>query len=105
MARTLTFIVILLVAGCSPADLLKLGGGPNVAANGQAGKENRQAVISIEAAPKTAAPRQVVTTERVETIVHNNEAPAWIWILVIVGWILPSPSEIGRWASGLFRKR
>lgn len=35
-----------------------------------------------------------IRTERVETIVNNERVPAWIWLLVVAGWLLDSPQRI-----------
>ena len=96
------------LAGCGgPLDLIT-GGGPNVAANVQAGAENMQGVRTSQDSTQDAeAGRDVrqtqdsntrVRTERVETqtIIQNERVPPWIWLLVIAGWLLDSPT---RWFS------
>ncbi|TDX18260.1 bacteriophage spanin2 family protein [Rhodovulum visakhapatnamense] len=91
----------LLLAGCGglPVPL-----GPNVAANVQAGAENVQG-LKVENAPSIVRPRareirqeqseNRVRADRVETVIVN-EIPAWIVLVALIGWIAPSPQEIGR---------
>jgi len=107
---------ILLMAGCSGSPLsLLTGGGPNVAANVQAGKTNSQTVGTTNVTeqklvrPKARNIRQTadnnkVRSDSVETVVVN-EVPVWVVLLLILGWLLPSPNEIGRWIRSLFVKK
>jgi len=102
--RLITAAALILMTGCSSLPLSVLGGGgPNVAANTQIGKENRQAVISAETG--STAGRDIVTktvdAQQVENVnVVNERVPIWIIIALVVGWLAPSPSEIGR---GIYR--
>lgn len=85
----------LFLSSCSGLPL-KLGG-PNVAANTQIGKENRQA--TVEVGDKIA--RDVVTKQvdagTIENVTLNNQdIPPWVLIVALIGWLAPSPSEIGR---------
>lgn len=116
LARTL--ILCLLLAGCGGPLNMLTGGGPNVAANVQAGAENRQAV-TVGASEET---RQTITrpeartieqstgptqvrTERVETFVVHNAVPAWIWLLMAVAWVLDSPLRWPGQIAGVIRRR
>ncbi|RAP39533.1 hypothetical protein BYZ73_20060, partial [Rhodovulum viride] len=75
-----------------------------LAANVQAGAENVQGV-KVENAPSIVRPRareirqeqseNRLRADRVETVVVN-ELPAWIVLIALIGWIAPSPGEIGR---------
>ena len=106
MANRLTIaaIMLFLMTGCSSLPLGFLGGGgPNVAANTQIGREKNQPLLSVEAGTK--AERDVVTktveAQQVENVnVVNERVPIWIIIALVVGWLAPSPSEIGR---GIYR--
>jgi len=91
------------------------GGGPNVAANTQAGKTNNQTVGTTTITeqklvrPKARDIKQTsdtnkVSADRVETVVVN-EVPAWVILLLILGWLFPSPGEIARWIRSLFKKK
>ena len=96
-----------LLTGCGKGPLSVLtGGGPNVAADVQAGKENSQAVVSQTT--RNEAGRDVntaqVQAEEVKEVVIQ-EVPPWAVLLLILGWLLPSPNEIGRWIRSLFTRK
>jgi len=87
--------------------LLPFGGstGPTVNSNAQIGKENRQSVLSVETSEEVSAGRDVVQTEivkevetgRVENLdIINTNIPPWVMLLLILGWLLPTPTEIAR---------
>lgn len=95
-----------LLVGCGKGPLsLLTGGGPNVAANVQAGKENSQAVVSQTT--RNEAGRDVNTAQvQADTAeVTIQETPPWVVLLLILGWLLPSPNEIGRWITSLFTRK
>ena len=85
------------------------GGGTNVAANTQVGKENRQQVSLQE--NRTEAGRDIITTTRqveaatVESVIINNakEIPLWMWLLAFIGWILPTPQQMALVTYNAFR--
>lgn len=94
------------LTGCGKGPLsLLTGGGPNVAANVQAGKENSQAVVSQTT--RNEAGRDVNTAQvQADTAeVTIQETPPWVVLLLILGWLLPSPNEIGRWFTNLFKRK
>jgi hypothetical protein len=96
-----------LLVGCGKGPLsLLTGGGPNVAANVQAGKENSQAVVSQTTrneAGRDVNTAQVQADEVKEVTIQ--EVPPWVVLLLILGWLLPSPNEIGRWITSLFTRK
>lgn len=98
-------VSLLTGCGASPLSLLT-GGGPNVAAQVQMGKENNQAVVSQTT--RTEAGRDVnqaqVQADEVKEVTIQ-EVPPWVVLLLILGWLLPSPNEIGRWITNLFRPK
>lgn len=101
--KVFSLIFFLLVASCTPLDLLL--GGPNVAANVQAGKENTQQIVANQ--QTTQAGRDVV--QQTSPVVADNiqevniqQTPLWIITLLILGWLFPSPNEIARWIRGTF---
>lgn len=91
--------LILLLSGClgSPLSLLS-GGGPNVAANVQAGAENNQTgaqvgdIIKAETVNSGVSPSGSVGSFNIS----NQDIPMWVILLLILGWVLPSPQEIWR---------
>lgn len=100
-------ILCLFLSGCGITSLLPFGGssGPTVNSNAQIGKENRQSVLSVEQSEEVTAGRDVVQTEivkevetgRVENLdIINTNIPPWVILLLILGWLLPTPTEIAR---------
>jgi len=106
--RVLLLVALLALSGCGKGPLsLLTGGGPNVAANVQAGKENTQQAVAVQ--QKTEAGRDVI--QQTSPVVAENikevniqQTPMWILILLILGWLLPSPNEIARGIRGLFKR-
>lgn len=106
---SLVFAVMLLSACDGPLSLLT-GGGPNVAANVQAGAENRQTVVSNEKRQTLVRPeartieqstgQTGVRSEKVETLVVQERVPAWIWISWALLLMLDSPL---RWPSQIWK--
>ena len=96
-----------LLVGCGKGPLsLLTGGGPNVAANVQAGKENSQAVVSQTVrneAGRDVNTAQVQADEVKEVTIQ--EVPPWVVLLLILGWLLPSPNEIGRWFTNILTRK
>ena len=106
--KPLVLILIFTLSACgvSPLNLLT-GGGPNVAANVQAGKENTQQAVGQQT--RTDAGRDVVQqtspviAEQIKEV-NIQQTPFWMLILLVLGWLLPSPNEIARGIKGLFRR-
>lgn len=87
---------------------------PDVAANVQAGRVNSQTVgrtSNVEqrvVRPQTRTFEQStgetgVRSERVEVVEIRNAAPAWIVVALVLGWLAPSPGEMGRWVRARWR--
>ena len=100
-------ILVLFLSGCGLSTLGLLGGsdGPTVNSNAQIGKENRQSVMSVEQSEEISAGRDVVQTEIIKEVetgsvgsldIINTNIPPWVMLLLILGWLLPTPTEIGR---------
>lgn len=80
------------------------GGGPTVNSNAQIGKENKQAVVTYEEEQTNSAGRDVIQTEVLKEIetgtveqlkINNTNIPIWVILLLILGWLLPTPTQIG----------
>lgn len=114
----LLLLVSMLMVSCSSGPLsLLTGGGPNVAANVQAGKTNSQTIGTTNNTAPTVSVKpnarvdtidqssstSKVTTEAVETVVIN-EVPPWVILLLVVGWLLPTPNQIANSFLNLFRR-
>ena len=100
-------ILTLFLSGCGLSTLMSLGGsgGPTVNSNAQIGKENRQSVLSVEQSEEVSAGRDVIQTEIIKEVetgkvenldIINTNIPPWVILLLILGWLLPTPTEIGR---------
>lgn len=103
-------------SGINPLGFLK--GGTNVAANTQVGQNNYQTLGKSETYAPTVSLRpnsrvdtvdqstteSKVSTDRVDSITIN-EIPAWVILLLILGWLLPSPQEISRGVWSLLRRK
>ena len=100
-------VVFLFLSSCSglPLGLLTGAGGTNAAANVQAGKTNNQTVgmseqtsqeIKVETVQGTiqqSKDSNSVRTERVENLTIN-QIPVWAILLILLGWILPTPQQM-----------
>ena len=100
-------VLTLFLSGCGLSTLMSLGGsgGPTVNSNAQIGKENRQSVMSVEQSEEVSAGRDVIQTEIIKEVetgsvgsldIINTNIPPWVMLLLILGWLLPTPTEIGR---------
>lgn len=45
-----------------------------------------------------------VSAEQVDKVTVNETQP-WVILLLILGWLLPSPNEMGRWITNLFKRK
>ena len=98
-------VLVLFLSGCGLSTLGLLGGsgGPTVNSNAQIGAENRQAVMSVEQTKETTAGRDIITTEVLKEVetgmvekLNIQNIPPWVMILLLLGWLLPTPTEMGR---------
>jgi len=110
MTRFFGLLGLALLAGCGGLTGAVVGGlVPDVAANVNAGREvtqgvrqgDTQSVVRPKGDVRQEANR--VRADNLQTVVVN-ETPPWVILLAVVGWLLPSPGEIGRWVRGLFRR-
>ena len=88
--------LVLFLGGClNPMSLLG-GGGPNVAANVQAGAENNQTGVQVGDITKAETVYSgVAPSGSVGSLnISNQDIPVWVILLLILGWVLPSPREI-----------
>jgi hypothetical protein len=99
----LAFLLPLLLSGC--LSWLPGVGGTNVAANTQVGAQNNQAAVVGKIAGDTKVEAQDLgkLTQAEQAIeagsVEISNIPPWVLLLLILGWLLPSPKEIwdGLW--------
>ena len=112
--KRLTLLVlcgITLIQGCTALGLVKAvmpgNSGTDVNANAQVGKENTQQVVAnqqntkIEGENVNVSQKETdtsINTSKVDSLVQNNtNVPMWYLLLLVLGWLLPSPQEI--WAG------
>lgn len=103
-------IVALLTSALSSCGLTSLipTGGTNVAANTQLGKENNQGVntsIDKSVRPVLRPEGPVENLQQDNSTTNNTEIDPLLLILLVLGWLAPSPSEIGRGLLKLFRRK
>lgn len=103
--RWLVLTLLLSSCGLTGLPFFSGGGGPTVNSNAQIGKENKQSVVSYEQEETTSAGRDVITTEvlkevetgTVDTLkINNTNIPPWVLLVLLLGWLLPTPTQIGR---------
>lgn len=113
--RWVLIIPFLLLSGCTgiPSFLnpLSSSGGPTVNANTLAGKENTQQVVAQQ--NQQDAGRDIITVETIKEVeagpveeikINNTNVPLWVILLLILGWLLPTPTQIGHWFGNMFLK-
>ena len=108
MVRVLLAVVLLLnLSSCGLTSLIPTGG-TNVAANTQVGKENNQGVntsIDRSVRPVLRPEGPVENIQQDNSTTNNTEIDPLLLILLVLGWLAPSPSEIGRGLLKLFRRK
>lgn len=87
-----------------------IGSRPSIAANVQAGRTNAQTVgrttvtdqriegTNARTVEQSAGDTRV-RTESVQTIIVREDPPPWFLLVTLLGWLLPTPGQIG---AGLF---
>tara|TARA_R110002167_G_scaffold295213_1_gene499793 strand:- start:836 stop:1192 length:357 start_codon:yes stop_codon:yes gene_type:complete len=113
MARTLTRLTLLALAittlgSCSQIPGALLGGlggsGTNVAANTQIGKENSQTFgVNTTMRPVLKPEGPVDTVVQDNSTTKITEMDPLLLLLLVLGWLAPSPNEIARGLRNLFR--
>ena len=114
--RWLSLSLFLLLAGCLsvPSFLSGGGSGTNVAANTQLGKTNNQTIGSssstdqtlkvetVEGTVNQSSDKNKLSAESVGDVLIQD-IPPWVMILLILRWLLPTPTQIGNSIVGFFR--
>lgn len=118
-AILLGLALVSMTASCSSINPLGfLKGGTNVAANTQVGQNNYQTLGKSETYAPSVSVRPnsrvdnidqsqtetKLSTDKVDNVTIN-EIPPWVILLLVLGWLLPSPGEIGRGFSKLWQTR
>jgi hypothetical protein len=100
-------ILTLLLSSCGLTSLIPTGG-TNVAANTQVGQENYQGVttnVDRSVKPVLRPEGPVENVQQDNSVTNISELDPLLLILLVLGWLAPSPSEIGRGILKLFRRR
>lgn len=105
-----------MIVSCGPVSSLLPVGGTNVAANTQIGRTNTQTVgttNNTDAGIKTSGNVESITqdfdsgnkvsTEQIDNLTIN-EVPIWVILLLLLGWLLPTPTQIGEAFVEAFRR-
>ena len=110
MANRLIIVALLTLtlSSCSSIPSFLSGGGTNVAANTQLGKENYQGVTanvdsSIRPVLRPEGPVDTVQQDNSTTTI--SEIDPLMLILLVLGWLAPRPGEIGRGIRNLFIRK
>jgi len=102
----LVSLLTLFLSSCGSAPLKLLsGGGTNVAANTQIGKENTQnlgVITTTQPKLRVEAPVDKIVQDTSTTKI--TEVDPLMLLLLVLGWLAPSPNEIGRGLLRLFRR-
>lgn len=99
--------LILLLSSCGLTSLIPTGG-TNVAANTQVGQENYQGVttnVDKSVRPVLRPEGPVENVQQDNSTTNISEVDPLLLLLLVLGWLAPSPSEIGRGILKLFRRR
>lgn len=113
--RLAALILAVALTGCSTLGTALggvFGGGTNAAANVQAGEENKQTGVVVgkvtdskveakEIGALTQADQNITSTG--ETTIQN--IPPWVILLLLLGWLLPTPSSMWKGFVSLFPKK
>ena len=109
MFRPLLLVALLLsLSSCGLSSLIPIGGGPNVAANTQLGQENYQGVttnVDSSVRPVLRPEGPVETVQQDNSTTNNTEIDPLLLILLVLGWLAPSPNEIARGIRNLFTRK
>ena len=101
----ITTILLLTVSSCSQIPAFLSGGGTNVAANTQIGRENTQNVgLNTSTRPQLRVEAPVDTVVQDTSTTKNTEVDPLMLILLILGWLAPSPKEMARGFVNIFKR-
>jgi len=119
LVLALTLLMVIPACGSNPLSLLTGGSGTSVTANvpiaaGQEVEQTQGISVKTEAPSVSLRPKSRVDTvdqsqnkvqaDEVKTVVVN-ETPVWLILALVLGWLFPSPGEIGRWVRKLLTRK
>jgi len=100
-------ILTLFLSSCGLTSLIPTGG-TNVAANTQIGKENNQGVntsIDRSVRPVLRPEGPVENVQQDNSVTNISEVDPLLLLLLVLGWLAPSPNEIARGIRSLFTRK
>ena len=106
MRRLLVVFVALSLSGCvSLPSVLNPFSDDKVSVEVQAGKSNEK-TTGVKVTTNTEA-GNIIDDANIGIIEASNvsideRVPFWIWLLMIIGWLLPNPQEIWKGLGNLF---
>lgn len=98
--KSLVLVFVLMLTGCT--SLPKLGG-TAVNTNAQVGQENTQQVVASQENIEGGKTEATVASGYVQSVDARTYDPLLV-LLLILGWLLPTPSQIGNGIKGIFSK-
>ena len=103
--RYAIFSILIMLAACSPMDFIKPmlggGGGPSLDVETVVGDKDEAVVGQL-------GDSSVVSTESLTGGINTTyveDIPPWVVMLLILGWLLPSHTEIYREIKSWFRRK
>ena len=101
-----SLLLLLFLSSCSAVSSLLPTGGTNVAANTQIGKENTQNLgVNTTVRPELRVEAPVETIVQDTSTTKNTTIDPLMLILLVLGWLAPSPNEMARGIRNLFRRK
>ena len=101
IGRKFLYIAILsfALAGCSGLGAItSLLPTPGIEAEANVGKEvestDKSLVIKEDTIKGNATKADQFASVQAEVFTYTQEIPVWVWLIMILGWVLPSPIEI-----------
>ena len=96
-------LLTITLSGCSPFGIvgsMLTDDTPSLDVDTQIGKTNEK-VTGVKAEEVSIGKEVIEVGNVVGDVSIDEQVPAWIWLLAILGWLLPSPSEIWKGLGNL----
>ena len=100
-------LMVVSLSACSPLGTLTSFFNDTPSVDVQVGKTNEKTVGAKITTEVTRTAEHIVEDSKVGTITGgtvtiDEDVPVWVWLLLVLGWILPSPIEIYKGLGNLF---
>ena len=94
----ISVLLVSSLASCSSLGKMAVGAvldsGPSINANAQLGKENRQGFV-LGTSEEVRGDKKVIEAGNVQRVEVTN-TNFWMIVLLILGWVLPTPGQIAQ---------